>query len=76
ITDLRQDGVHSADVGLMKNLTLREPLKLQIRAESFNVTNTPQFGRPNTALGSPTFGQVTSTWNTPRNVQVALRLTF
>ena len=76
ITDLRQDGVHSADVGLMKNITLREPVKLQIRAESFNLTNTPQFGRPNTTVNSATFGQVTGTWSGPRNVQLGLRLSF
>lgn len=76
ITDLRQDKVHSADVALMKDITIREPLKLQIRAESFNVTNTPQFGRPDTAVNSPTFGQVTSTWNGPRNIQLGLRLFF
>jgi hypothetical protein len=76
ITDLRQDSVHSADVGIMKNFTLWEPLRLQFRAESFNLSNTPQFGRPNVSVGSATFGQVTSTWASGRQVQFGLRLSF
>src|SRR5262249_31923376 len=62
ITDLRQDGVHSADVAVMKNVMLREPLRLQFRTESFNLTNTPQFGRPNVSVGGATFRQGTGTW--------------
>jgi hypothetical protein len=76
ITDLRQDGVHSADVGVLKDFLVREPLKIQFRAESFNVTNTPQFGRPSTSTSSPTFGQVTSTWISGRQVQFGLKVSF
>ena len=32
ITDLRQDGVHNAFVGIMKDFTLRKPLRLQFLA--------------------------------------------
>jgi hypothetical protein len=43
----------------------------------FNLTNTPQFAAPNTALGSTTFGQVTSTaFQGPRQVQLGLKLSF
>jgi hypothetical protein len=76
IEQLRQDGVHAADVSIMKNFMIREPLKLQFRAEFFNISNTPQFSAPNTSVGSSTFGQVTSLWNTPRDVQFGLRLDF
>jgi len=39
--------------------------------------NTPWFGAPNTTLGSSNFGVVSpSQANDPRNVQLALRLTF
>ena len=76
ITQLRQDGVHAADVSVMKTFMIREPLKLQFRAEFFNISNTPQFSAPNTSVGSSTFGQVTGLWNTPRDVQFGLRLDF
>ena len=50
---------------------------LQFRAESFNLTNSPNFAEPNTSLGSPTFGEITSTdRSNPRLLQFALRLSF
>ena len=76
ITQLRQDGVHSADVSIIKNFIVREPLKVQFRAEFFNITNTPQFAAPNTSVGSSTFGQVTGLWSPPRDVQFGLRLEY
>jgi hypothetical protein len=76
ITQLRQDGVHSADIALMKNFVVREPLKLQFRTEFFNMTNTAQFSAPNTSVGSSTFGQVTSQGNSPRQIQFGLKLSF
>ena len=66
------------DVSLTKDFPIRETVSLQFRAESFNVTNTPNFAEPNTTLGSPTFGQITSTatGSNPRLLQFALRLSF
>ena len=66
------------DVSLIKDFPIQEPLSLQLRAESFNLTNTPNFAEPNTNLGSPTFGEITSTaiGSNPRLLQFALRLSF
>jgi hypothetical protein len=50
---------------------------MQLRAEAFNVANTPWFGGPNTTAGSANFGIVTpSQINDERNVQLALKLVF
>lgn len=76
ITQLRQDGVHSADVAIMKTFHIHEPLSAQFRAEFFNLTNTPQFSAPNTSVGSSTFGQVTSQGNSARAIQFGLKLNF
>jgi hypothetical protein len=63
------------DFSIFKSFPITETLRLQFRAESFNLTNTPWFGNPNTTFGSPAFGVVTpSQANDPRNVQLALRL--
>jgi len=66
------------DVSLTKDFPVRETVRLQFRAESFNLTNTPNFAEPNTTLGSPTFGEITSTatGSNPRLLQFALRLSF
>ncbi len=76
ITQLRQDGTHNADVSLNKNFKIWEAINLQFRTDFFNLTNTPQFGAPNTFVGSSTFGQVTYQANSPRAIQFGLKLTF
>jgi outer membrane receptor protein involved in Fe transport len=65
------------DFSVFKTFWLTESLRLQFRAEAFNLCNTPWFGAPNTTLGSAAFGTVSpSQANDPRNVQLALRLAF
>jgi len=65
------------DFSLFKAFRLHENLNLQLRAEAFNLTNTPWFGAPNTTLGGSAFGVVSpSQANDPRNVQIALKLVF
>jgi hypothetical protein len=51
-------------------------MKLQVRGEFFNFTNTPRFDVPNTAFGDSQFGQVTSTLGSPRHTQVGIRFEF
>jgi len=55
---------------------LSERFNLQYRAEFFNITNTPQFGLPNDAIGNPNAGVITSIVGNPRQVQMGLRLSF
>jgi hypothetical protein len=76
-SNIRTGPLNATDLSLMKNFSLTERLKLQLQAQAFNVTNTPQYGRANTTVGSTTFGVVTgTTYVTPRNVQLAARITF
>jgi hypothetical protein len=48
------------DFSLFKNIAIGDAAKLQLRAEAFSATNTPQFDRPGGTLGSATFGYITS----------------
>lgn len=77
LNELRADEQKNLDVSLAKNFRYRERLRIQFRAESFNLTNSPQFAWPDTAFGSNTFGVVTGTMNVgPRNIQFGLKLDF
>ena len=53
-------GLFSLNLGVSRWITIREGIKLQLRADSLNVTNTPQFSNPNTGFGS-NFGFITGT---------------
>lgn len=76
-SNIRTGPMNSADLSLMKDFNVWESLKLQFRAEAFNVSNTPQYGRANTSFGSTSFGVITGSTNVgPRNIQFALRLMF
>jgi hypothetical protein len=49
--------------------------RLQFRAEAFNATNTPAFGRPNAALGTPAVGRIIQA-DEPRRIQFSLKYYF
>lgn len=65
------------DFSVFKSFPITERVRLQFRAEAFNAFNTPWFGNPNTTISSASFGIVSpSQQNDPRNIQMALRLSF
>ncbi len=65
------------DLSLFKNLELHRDLRLQLRAEVYNVTNTPGFGLPNSSFGTAGFGSITNTANNiPRQMQFAMKVLF
>ncbi|MBM3792876.1 MAG: hypothetical protein FJW31_02185 [Acidobacteria bacterium] len=78
LPDVHTDSVYNMDLSLFRNFTVREGMRLQLRAEAFNLTNTPTFGEPGRAVNTANFGIVTATAFSPkpREVQLALRLTF
>jgi hypothetical protein len=75
-SNLRSNGIHNSDLSFSKEFAVHERMKLQIRAEFFNFTNTPRFAPPNTSFGSNSFGMITSTLGSPRHTQVGVRFEF
>jgi hypothetical protein len=60
------------DLSIFRDFPVTERIKIQFRAEAFNLSNTPHFGNPNanvsnaqfngnTLVNANSFGQVTST---------------
>jgi hypothetical protein len=75
------------DFTLVKTTTLTERIKLEFRAEAFNLMNHPNFGLPNNAISSkptgtnaPTYngnvGQISTTSVDNRELQLGLKLLF
>ena len=73
---LRSDVGRQIDASLFKNFALPSESTLSFRAEFFNVPNLATFGNPSTNIDSGTGGQITSTNNTPRQIQFALKYNF
>jgi len=76
---LRGPGIANSDFALFKKTPLTERFNLEFRAEVFNIFNRVQFGTPDrtfTTNANSTFGRITTQANTPRLIQMALRLQF
>ena len=65
------------DFSLFKDFQITEGTKVQFRAESFNLWNSPQFSNPNSTQGNSNFGVITGTsGGSARQMQFALRFMF
>jgi hypothetical protein len=70
------------DLSVFKDFPVTERIKLQFRAESFNISNTPNFyignGSSGASFGNPAFGAISQTDPnyTPREYQFALKAHF
>jgi hypothetical protein len=80
---LRGSGIFNIDSGVSKTFTMpwSEHQKFQIRWETFNLTNSVRLDPSNTTanlvLTSPSsFGQLTSQFGSPRQMQFAGRFTW
>jgi hypothetical protein len=60
---------------LQKEWALRDSMKLQIRADAYNLANRPNFNLPGRIFGASNFG-VLSSASDPRQMQFAMKLTF
>jgi hypothetical protein len=84
----RGPGQHNIDFAIERSFPISETKSFLFRTEFFNLTNTPQFGNPNSSLGygdplmpavaSPGFGQITHEQGGPhpRIIQLAAKFVF
>jgi hypothetical protein len=86
---VRGFGAWQFDTALRREFHVRESLRLQFRAEAFNLFNHPNFGAIQTTLTAANFGQATNTLNQqlsgisqlyqiggPRSLQFAVKVLF
>jgi hypothetical protein len=85
---LRGPGVVNLDLGVFREFSATERVKIQFRAEAFNATNTPHFNNPGTnvsnmrlaADGSVSelrgYSEITSAEQDERQFRLGLRLSF
>lgn len=72
---VRGPGLQNADLMVGKTFRISERLKLEMRAEAFNVSNTPPLSDPNGSFGNAAFGSISSAGN-PRVFEFVAKLHF
>ncbi|MDQ2747514.1 MAG: TonB-dependent receptor [Acidobacteriota bacterium] len=72
---VRAPHYRNIDFSIIKRTNLTETTKLELRAEIFNLTNTPPLNSPNTSFGSAAFGTITAAGD-PRVIQLAAKFNF
>lgn len=73
---LRSPHVSDVDFSLFKNFQLSERTRLSFRAEAFNVLNIQNYGIPDSGIGDPNLGKITSNVLPPRELQLGLHLQY
>jgi hypothetical protein len=73
---LRANGLNEFDFSLLKTFPIDEVRRLQLRAEVFNILNHPTFSAPSSAINSSSGGQVSSTLNAARIIQLGAKFIF
>jgi hypothetical protein len=76
--NLRGPGFYNLDLAVLKNFKLpwSENQRLQLRWEMYNALNHNSFALPSVDINSSTFGIITASSSTPREMQFALRYEF
>ena len=76
---LRNNGDVRRPWNLNENISVAKTFKgrgvsFDVRVEAFNLFNRVVWGAPNTNFSSNAFGQISSQANTPRQMQIGLKL--
>jgi hypothetical protein len=73
----RGPGFGNWDFGLYKDFNIHEGRQyFQFRAEGFNVFNIVDFSAPSSTISTPSFGDISSTVQPAREIQLALKFVF
>jgi len=74
--DVRGPGYAVLDLSLLKNVGLGGSRQLQFRVEAYNALNRANFQNPNTTTTSTALGTITSQNGLPRQLQLAVKVSF
>jgi hypothetical protein len=72
---VRGPAYRDVDLAILRRFPVGGSRAVEVRAEIFNLLNTPPFGAPAAVLGAGNFGTITSAGD-PRVVQLALKYLF
>lgn len=74
---VRGPGQRNIDLAMERAIRFSDSQSVHLRAEFFNLTNTPNFANPNNMVGTgEAFGKIAAKSNNPRIIQLALKYEF
>jgi hypothetical protein len=75
-SSISSDGQNQWDFSIVKYFPIRESIRAQFRADTYNAWNTTNFNAPNTAPTNTAFGRITGNAGDARNWQMSLKVMF
>ena len=69
-------GLQTMDLGIVREFSLAEKARFEVRGEFFNAFNHTNLGTPNRFVNTANFGSITEVATPGREVQVSARLSF
>lgn len=77
-SNVRRDFINNVDLSVLKDILLRENMKVQIRFELINAFNEPYFPAPVTSATAANFGQISASNqdNYARRAQIGIKFLF
>ena len=72
----RKGKIANVNASIHRSWDLGSETALELRIESVNFFNTPQFADPGKTLSAPDFGQITNTLNDGRTFRTGLSVRF
>lgn len=72
--DVRRFWNLNENISVAKTIGMTDALRMDVRLEAFNLLNRVVWGAPNTDFNNTNFGLITSTGNSPRQMQLGLKL--
>jgi hypothetical protein len=72
---VRGPSYRNVDLAISRRVALAGTTALELRAEAFNLLNTPPLGNPNGVAGTAAFGTITTAGD-PRVIQLAVKYLF
>jgi len=72
---IRGPAYRNLDLAVSRRVPVRAGSSIELRAEAFNLLNTPPFGNPNAVAGVANFGTITTAGD-PRVIQLAVKYLF
>jgi hypothetical protein len=74
--EVRTNGYANEDMTLLKHFPIRDTIGADLKWDVFNVFNRHVFNKPDSGVNDTNFGQITSLIDSPRSMQLELKIRY